>query len=221
MFRYVLSLGWMAVLILCTIPLRSQTVPLVSVTGRVIDDQGQPIAGARISIFPMDVAVSGGLPVATTDQEGRYRLVTPAFPGRTRFTAVKESAGYPDTQGLLFVSGKERMPEVSLATGNQEVNIHLGPPDGILEGTVLDSQTRTPLSKARITLRRAQPASMYSTSLPPNGHFMFALPPFPIEITVVAPGYMPWRYKDVETGASKLVLPASDHRVITIELRSK
>jgi hypothetical protein len=195
-----------------------------TITGRVLDSDGRPVPGAKISVFPMDVAVTGGMPrQPITDEEGRYRLVSPAFPGKTRLCAVKESAGYPDTQGLLFTSGGDSMPEVSLVPGGhlENVDIRLGPPDGILEGSVIDAETRAPVPKARITLHRRDPESMHSTSLPKDGHFLFALPPAPIEIAVVAPGYTPWKYKDAQSGVENLVLTNSDHRVITVELKRK
>jgi len=205
--------------------MRSQTpADRATVTGRVLDADGRPVGGAKISIFPLDVAVSGGMPPQPmTNQDGRYRLVSPAFPGRTRLCAVKESAGYPDTQYLLFASGEESMPEVSLTPGGhlENVDIHLGPPDGTVEGFVIDAGTRAPVSKARITLHRSEPESISSTSLPPDGHFFFALPQAHIDITVTAPSYLPWTYKDPHSAANSLVLRTSEHREITVELTAK
>ncbi|MGH9530734.1 MAG: carboxypeptidase-like regulatory domain-containing protein [Terriglobales bacterium] len=193
-----------------------------TVTGRVLDSEGRPVAAAKISAFPLDVAISGPMPVAPlTDQEGKYRLVLPAYHGRTRLCAVKPEAGYPDTQGLLFVSGQESSPEVRLTDGArlENVDIKLGSPDGTLAGFVVDAETRMPITKARISLRRASPASMYSTTISPDGHFFFALPHAPIEITVTAPGYVPWSYNDIQSGTNALELASSDHRVITVELK--
>jgi hypothetical protein len=214
--------GWLLLIVMGLALMAWGQAPVgwATITGRVLDSEGRPVPAATISVFPMDVAVSGGMPGTTTDQEGRYRLHLPAYPGKTRLSARKESVGYPDTQGLLFASGKESMPEVKLTPGvNLEgINIHLGAPDGILEGVVTDAKTHTPVSKARITLHRDEPESIYSTSLGPDGQFLFALPPVPIEITVSAPGYLRWTYKDPETLADHLVLNATAHRIITVEL---
>jgi hypothetical protein len=115
------------------------------------------------------------------------------------------------------------MPEVYLTPDGhlEDVDIRLGPPDGILEGFVVDNGTGASVPKARITLHRADREAMYSTSLPPDGHFLFALPPAPIEITVTAPGYLIWKYKDPRSGATKLVLDTLDRRTITVELTPK
>lgn len=193
-----------------------------TLTGRVFESDGSPLPGAKISVFPMDVAISGAMPSgAITDEKGEYKLMIPAYPGRVRLCAVKESAGYPDTQGLLFASGKESMPEVKLSPGDDlsGVDIHLGPPDGVLEGSVVDSRTQVPVRGARINLHRNNPESMYSGTLPPDGHFRFALPPAPIEISVTAPGFLPWRYKDTDNGGNELVLRTSERRTVTVELK--
>jgi hypothetical protein len=211
-------------LLMGLMPLMRSQVPQdwATVTGRVLDADGRPLPGARISIFPLDVGISGGMPrQPITDQDGNYSLVAPAYPGRTRLCAVKESAGYPDIQDSLFLSPTDgKLPEVSMTPGGhlENVDIHLGPPDGTAEGFVIDAETRTPVSKARITLHRSDSESMYSTSLPPDGHFFYALPPAPIEITIVAPGYLPWTYKDAHSTANRLVLSPSEHREITVEL---
>jgi hypothetical protein len=189
-----------------------------TINGRVVDLENHPVSGARISIFPMDQAISGNLPGAVTDADGKYTLISPPFVGRTLFCAVKESVGYPDTTGLLFSSGQESMPEQHLSPGaHMTVDIRLGPPDGTFEGSVLDAKTHSPVPKARISLHRDAPESMYSGTLPPDGHFFFAFPPFPISITILAPGYRPWKYRDPITGADKLVLGSADHRAITVE----
>jgi hypothetical protein len=112
-----------------------------TITGHVLDPDNRPVKGAKVSILPMEAGISGSLASAVTDSSGGYKLVAPPL-GRTRFCASKESAGYPDTQGLLFTSGKESMPEEYLSPGSYiTVDIHLGPPDGIWGGPLL---TRKP-----------------------------------------------------------------------------
>jgi len=192
-----------------------------TVSGRVLDSEGRAVTGARISAFPLDAAVSGGMPrQPVTDREGRYRFTLPAYPGRTRLCAVKESAGYPDTQGLLFASETDSMPEVSLPPDGyvEDIDIRLGRPDGVLEGSVVDAITGSPISNARITLHRNTPESMYFTSLPPDGHVLLALPPVPIEVAVEAPGYRTWRYQDPKNQSNALVLESSENRRIMIGL---
>ena len=50
-----------------------------TVKGQVVDFEGQPLASAKISIFPMEVGMSGmGPPSPTTDVSGRYSVSLPA-----------------------------------------------------------------------------------------------------------------------------------------------
>ncbi len=217
---------WAACL-MCMLPITSvgfvlpeQTeVRNVEVSGRVLDEHGVPVAGAQISILPLEVGLSGGMPAAKTDEAGRYTLVVPPY-GKARFCAIKESQGYPDTQLLLFVSGAETMPEVELISGAQlEVDIHLGAPDGILSATVVDAKTGNAVRNATLLLRRSDwITAFHRTTLPANGQFSFALPPAPIQISVMAPGYKTWVYKDQQTDMSGLVLARSSHKVLTIAM---
>jgi Carboxypeptidase regulatory-like domain len=193
----------------------------VTVTGTVVDSENRPAEAAKITVFPMEVAISGGLPYATTDAEGKFRLSSPAF-GRTRFCAVKEAAGYPDTQLLLFVSATQiadTMPEVLLTPGARvSVNIRLPEPDGVIVGIVTDAVTKLPVRTARIRLdRHDRVTAMHSTTLDPSGRFTYALPDAPIEVTITAPGYKPWSYVD-SNGAKALRLSAGEHRNLDIEL---
>jgi Carboxypeptidase regulatory-like domain len=208
---FYLTLG----LVLAAPAQQSNQVAIVS--GRVLDAQGLPVPDAKISIFPM-AAVSGGMPSATTDRDGRYRLVSPPF-GDTWFSAVKETAGYPDTNALLFAPEVDDRPKVFLGPGTQTtLDIHLGVPDGILEGVVTDAAMKAKIGNARITLRREAPKAIYSGTLPPDGHFLFALPPTRIEISVTAPGYLPWKYRDSQTGSDKIVLPNSNRQTLSVQL---
>lgn len=150
--------------------------------------------------------------------EGHYCLASPPF-GDTWFSAVKEIAGYPDTNALLFAPATDDRPKVFLGPGsNIELDIHLGPPDGILEGVVLNAATKARIANARIALRREKPEAIYSGSLPPDAHFLFALPPVPIAISITASGYLPWTYKDIKTALDKITLSGTDHRTLSAEL---
>lgn len=211
------SLVFLAVITLANIWVRGQ-VPQgwAVVTGQVLDAQGKPVIGATLSLFPAG-AFEGGLPYAVTDVDGRYRLVSLPY-GKAWLCAVKPSAGYPDTNLLLFAPDVDDRPEILLAPNAiLTQDIHLAPPVGVLEAQVIDAVTREAVPNGRIAMRRAKPQAIHSENIPNDGRFLYALPPAPIEISITAPGYRPWRYAD-KNGQKALVLNSSDHRKLTIEL---
>ena len=191
----------------------------VQVSGTVFDSSGQPLANAEISVFPMDMAVSGPLPGAQTDANGRYLLRTPRFQGRTRLCAYKDSAGYPNTQYLLYESPSEHMLELHLQAGSNlhKMDIHLGEPDGVLKLNILDMQTGNPVIRAQVVMHRTdEKPAISSNTVPPSGEYIAALPEAPIQIKVSAPGYRDWTYSD-DSGQA-LVLRARQNKTITVKL---
>lgn len=186
------------------------------VSGQVLDAQGKPVADAHISLFPAG-AFQGSLPYAATDVDGRYQLISPPF-GKAWLCAVKPSAGYPDTNMLLFAPEVDDRPEIFLAPNAVLTqDIHLAPPLGILEAQVIDAATKRIVSNGHIAMRRQKPEAIHSENIPKDGHFLYALPPAPIEIFITAPGYRQWKYAD-KNGQNALVLDNSEHRRLTIEL---
>jgi hypothetical protein len=191
-----------------------------SVSGHVYDSEGHPLVGALILPFPLEEGTSGLLPFADTNSEGAYRLTSPAF-GRTRICASKKGAGYPDTRGAIFVSGKENEPVVDLVVGSQlhDVDIHLPPPDGSVDLAITDKNTGLTIPRARITLRREEdPSIMYATDVENNGHFYVDLPDRPIKIAITAGGYEPWKYEDAVSGNPFVRVMSHEHKTIAVHL---
>jgi hypothetical protein len=99
------------------------------------------------------------------------------------------------------------------------VDIHLGPPDGILEGTVVDRDTGAVVPFARIAIRwKEDPSVFRSEGISRTGHFLYALPDRPISIEITAPGYQPWIYTNPSTYVRFIELKSTDHQAVKIEL---
>jgi hypothetical protein len=190
------------------------------VSGHVYDSESNPLPGARVIPFPLEVGTSAPIPFADTNSEGAYSLNLPAY-GKTRICASKKGAGYPDTKGAVFVSGNENEPEVDVTAGSRlhDVDIHLPPPDGSVDLTVTDKDTGLTISRARITLRREEdPSIMYSGDIEKNGHFYVDLPDRPIQIAITAGGYEPWKYQDAISGNSFVKVMSHEHKTIAARL---
>jgi RNA polymerase sigma factor (sigma-70 family) len=119
-----------------------------AITGRVVDADGKPVAGARVAGYagiefgPLSVEYQAkSLGEVKTDADGRFRLTVPEVPsGRLRQIEFLAAAkGYGPAWG--------RAP-----TGGADVELRL-PPEEALVGRLLDLQGQ-PLAKARLRPRR-------------------------------------------------------------------
>ena len=79
-----------------------------SVSGRVTDPDGRPIAGASVRISPPDGS-AGGPPAAVTDAEGRW-TVGGLAPGR--FSITIKASGSIDSNGTVTVPAEGPSPPV-------------------------------------------------------------------------------------------------------------
>lgn len=192
----------------------------VTLSGHVYDEAGNPVSGAQIDLLPLEAAWSGPRPFVGTDEHGYFHAVVPAL-GKTRVSASKISAGYPDTTWKLCSSENDSAVVVEL-TGDQpvsDVNVHLGPPDGIIRGMVINKTDGSVVRSARILMRWADDTSvMYSGNVPSSGIFQYALPQHPILLTITAGGFKPWTYIDQDTKEKFVKIGPGNHLLIQIEL---
>jgi len=146
------------------------------VRGRVLEESGAPLEGAR-------VAVTGGataLPGAITDGAGQFALAL--APGRYRVTASAEGRGTASAETVAQAGGAE-----------PELELRLARADATLEGTVRDGAGR-PLAHARLIVRPATTAGaappLATASADAGGHFRIdRLPGGELRIEVQHPDY--------------------------------
>ena len=189
------------------------------IDGRVLDEKGRPLQGARIVPFPLEAAVSGGMPYTVTDGNGEYRLSSPAY-GKTRITVIKEDAGYPNTSVAVFAPEHDTLPIVMLTEGVHlhDIDIHLPSPDGTVEGRITNAKTGEPIAAARITINAADnPDILYATGLR-GGTYFYPLPEKKLQITIEASGFKPAHLVDPATGKAYVELRRIDHRKIDVAL---
>jgi hypothetical protein len=140
------------------------------VRGRVVDQTGAPIEGARVS------AGAGGLPAAVTDAAGQFTLSL--APGRYRVTASAEGWGTASADTMAAAGGAQPIVELRLARA-----------DGTIEGLVRDDAGR-PLAHARLAARPVGSPPVATTTTDAGGHFRLArLPGGELRIEVAHPDY--------------------------------
>jgi len=158
--------------------------------------------------------------MTSTDEQGLYKLEVPPY-GKVRISAYKTSEGFPDKQALLFANGDEKFVELRLVSGGNFPNtdIEIGKPYGVISGTVVDTYTSSIVPQARVTLTRADsPDVMYSSYLDNVGSFSFPLPHRAITISVSAPGYETWTFRDPDTGTAFAMVNEGDNKKVEIRL---
>ena len=193
------------------------------IEGRVLDQAGHPVTGAKVSSMINDRPPRGRLMWALSDAEGRFTL-TCAQPGSNMVYVSKEDEYYPDTFLSPFVDVK-LIPVVNVdeqgVTGNVEV--HLPPKGGKVVAQVINAETQQPVDGASITLCRADDPNKCLTinATSQNAQFEKVVPPIRLTVKVSAPGYEDWYYKkgnaSIEPG--KMLLAPGSTKGLTILLR--
>jgi hypothetical protein len=130
----------------------------VPVHGKVIDELGKPLPGAKASLIEDKVYVYQQLPKDSflTDAAGKFSAeVSISQPGKYWVMAMKDADGYPDNRVLFYVDREPPKVSLSCAEHDSEVVVQLGSKVAFVRRlTILDAQTGGPLEKAELTVRR-------------------------------------------------------------------
>ena len=182
-----------------------------TVSGRVVDAAGEPIAGVRViwdpvglnragfqgSIAPLVARVVRGVDFPTTGADGRFEAG--AFPGDGPYELNFEKEGYAKLQHF-WDPGSEQELEIVLLSG------------GFIEGIVIDAEQAQPLA----TFTVESDSLVGSKALPFSGPFggnlvetdrgRFRIGPFrpgAVRIEVDADGYLKSTVSELEVGAGE------------------
>lgn len=195
-----------------------QSVPSISagfgaVQGRVVNELGTPLPGARVYADPVDDAPIGKLRFVITGKEGEFILEEVA-PGINVICAAKEEAFYPDTGAAALATDPAALPRVRVEEGKLTPSVTVRvTKGGRLIGSILDSVDGKPVKDSRIHLSRGDdPRLDISTGPDEQARFEFVIPSKPFRLTVEAKGYKPWRMDGL------LTLKPEETRTLSIRL---
>jgi hypothetical protein len=186
------------------------------VTGVVTQSDGAVAATASVAIFPLqEQSVAGDLTWTRADSQGRFRLTLK--PGRYVVRAKDEADGYPDPSFLLSADPNARFPEISVdETDVSGVRVTLGAQGALLEGSLTDRESQSPVSNGKVVIRDAHDHAVFVELTPDKaGHFQFTVPSKPLVISASAPGYV----TAFVGNAEPVTFSGGEHRNITIELK--
>jgi len=194
--------------------------PSGSIRGTVINEKGLPVQAARVEVDPL-----GGPPrsdlvrEAETDKDGRFSIVNLELQAYKVF-AMKESDGYPDTSFAFY--SNHIFPTVTLTATAPGVDmvLKIGPPAGVIKGTVRDASTGKPVNAGFVLRRASDPDNWVSLSQP--AEFRVLVPPaMDIIVEVSAQGFRTWYYGGMSDPLkrSALRLASSEETKLDVELQ--
>jgi len=197
-----------------------------AIQGRVLNPEGEPVAGAEVHVLRYDLT-TGRLPTVYTDNQGKF-LMKDLIPGRYTVSAGKTSDGYADTSSAFHSFGQVNIPEISVDSHQvTHIVIRLAPKAARLFGYIIDAETNKKiqnLQNVQVTLRRVDhPDYTYSTGPNLEGRFDLLVPSVPFTIMVKAPGYEVWQYRNEGSNgqAEALHLAANTNKELIISLRRR
>jgi hypothetical protein len=193
-----------------------------TVSGTVADSTGSESAHALVQAMRRVKSESSGTvgdhpnPWIQTDSHGRFRINLP--PGRYKFLAKNEIDGYPDPIFLLNSDKTATFPEVTVSKKDiSDVRVTLGKRGGVLEGELVDQQSREPVPRGKITIGDARNVDVYVEVFADHaGHFRFAVPGKPILVSATAHGYKTTKFENGE-----LNLAGGEHHTIVVGLEAQ
>ena len=193
----------------------------MTITGVVIDSSGAVPAHAFVEAIPRTSDGGKGTvgdrlnPWTPADVHGRFTISLP--PGRFKIRAKDEADGYPDPSYWLNADPTAIFPEIIVDQKSiPNVRVILGRKGGVLDGEVLDLQSRGAVSGGKVTIRDAQNADAYvEVFTDASGHFRFTVPNKPLFISVTTAGYKTTAFAK----GGEVVLSGGEHRSIVLELQ--
>src|SRR5437899_2488863 len=132
----------------------TQSPPVGSISGKVVNAYGEPVADARVEVDRFDVIMMQW-PWADTNANGEF-VIEGLSPGPYRVHAAKAADGYGPTHIKFQADDLSFEPRVSVTANEvtRDVIVGLGRKGAWLKGRVISASTNEPITTAQITLRR-------------------------------------------------------------------
>jgi Carboxypeptidase regulatory-like domain len=172
------------------------------VEGRVVDDGGSPIEGARVVIAGGSQGEPAAGLYALTDPGGRFSLAVPAG----SYEVVASAPGHGSVRSAIDLQASAPPPAIELRLARAEA---------VLEGLVRDAGGR-PLARARLLAWPRDAGAGAALASPPlgggatdvGGHFrMTELPPGELSLEVQHPDYPATRFPAAPGRYALLTVP--------------
>jgi hypothetical protein len=116
------------------------------IKGIVIDQSGDPVAGATVYVVPRDISFDGVSPRSVSSgKKGQFDFDGGLALGNYKVYSRKEQADYPDRSDAFYADSLVDPPKVNLTEENPfaSVTVTMGEKAGVLQGRIVDADTGT------------------------------------------------------------------------------
>ncbi len=190
--------------------------------GTVVYPDRKPVDGATVYAGPFGRPIGLAFPHVQTDQTGQFsiRIPTPWF-GKLFVAAEKKDEDYPDMGNQFYANGKFHIVTLTAAHPHAHVVIRLGPKAGVLEGTVTDAVTGSPLGPCTDLHYAASSNFLSGTGLITARYRLLLPSDTGILIKVQLDGYRPWYYPGgaAKSAAKPIWLRPAEEKSVDIRLQ--
>lgn len=169
--------------------------------GVVLNQQGQPVSGIELTLYPLGIDFDYFLPKTRSDSAGQYKFDTVCH-GTFTILPTDEDAGYPDINPYVstHLSGNNQVPGVFLMTEHSdaefEVDLPPKPAFLIVHDTNRDTRADITAESVRLTLPKEPKSQWVGGVGRKEGDAIFIIP-IPsdkdIFVRVVCDGYHEWQ----------------------------
>ncbi|MGH9543363.1 MAG: carboxypeptidase-like regulatory domain-containing protein [Terriglobales bacterium] len=164
-----------------------------TIKGRVLDEHGKALAGAKVTALPTGAGAFVGymLRFVLSDRAGEFAIDKLPF-GTYVVYAGKKQAGYPGTwYHAMYAAHAPPRADLTPSRPVATVTVILGPKAGMVFGDVRDARSGKPIASATFRLAlHDSPSDWLQTGLATP--YTLALPSRrALELRVWAPGYQP------------------------------
>ena len=193
------------------------------VTGEVLDQNGRPVARAKVYSLTLEHLPRGRQQSTLTNEKGIFTLGCVEL-GRNSIYVGKEDEGYPDTLLTPFLDRKLK-PIINVSgEGVQQIELRLPPKAARLNVQVVDAATRRPIEGATLTLCRldySRECHQMNANQTAKG-FSQLLPPIALSLKASAPDHEDWFYNEGPKNRSNAMqLGSNGPRSLVVLLRER
>jgi len=223
--HHLFTLGILTLIVVCassgiSYSQRTSAPHFGSITGRVLDETGKPVARAKVSLTTTGPSTGGY--DTLTDSSGHF-VFAEVQAGRYRVTASRDENAYRDISWIFFNLILPWTVEVSvrehqISTG---IVVRMYSKKAKLTGSLVDAETGQSIQDATLWLCRKDRNICTGVNNEPTGGFLVLIPTIPLRARAYASGYQDWYYgKDgSKENAEALQLAPNTLRDLTIPLR--